>query len=244
MASAWCTCSGPAAPRTARRQEGAAGGVHHRPGSGDGCGARSATRGCTHVEFALDKALRRCPTHGAALWPVAQVRPVQFKATRSTCGSLLIQAGASPAAVSAVLGHADVRTTMERYAALAPDFLRSEVERLRLGLPPPAEVPKVAAAGAPESIGATVVPQAPADVNGAGASAEIPSEDPAPTWSGKRDSNPRPSAWERASLLVHTIATIRKGLQRLEAGMTAVSSRPSRSRAFSDFLLPPCYPEM
>ncbi len=55
-----------------------------------------------------------------------------------------MQAGASPAAVSAVLGHADLRITMERYAALAPEFLRSEVERLKLGVPAPAEAAAVA----------------------------------------------------------------------------------------------------
>ncbi len=116
--------------------------------------------GCTHTEMAPDRALRRCPDHGAALWPVPQVRPVQFKATRATCASLLIQAGAHPAAVSAVLGHSDVRITMERYAALAPGFLRSEVERLRLGVPAPVEAaPVLAAAGGSEPVGATVVRQ-------------------------------------------------------------------------------------
>ena len=37
--------------------------------------------------------------------------------------------------MSRVLGHADVKTTMERYAALSPGFMRSEVECLRFGLP-------------------------------------------------------------------------------------------------------------
>jgi len=88
----------------------------------------------------------RCPSHGARLWPVAQVRPVQFKATRATCASVLIQLGASPAAVATLLGHADVKTTMDRYAALSPGFMRSEVERLRFGLP--VEAPVRAAADA------------------------------------------------------------------------------------------------
>jgi hypothetical protein len=43
--------------------------------------------------------------------------------------------GAPPAAVATVLGHADVKTTMERCAALSPGFMRSEVERLRMGFP-------------------------------------------------------------------------------------------------------------
>jgi hypothetical protein len=104
--------------------------------------------GCEHSEAAPDRALRRCPTHGARLWPVPQVRPVQFKATRATCASVLIQLGASPAAVATVLGHADVKTTMERYAALSPGFMRSEVERLRFGFPMEVPVRVVAAAEA------------------------------------------------------------------------------------------------
>jgi hypothetical protein len=76
------------------------------------------------------------------------VRPVQFKATRATCASVLIQMGASPAAVATVLGHADVKTTMEHYAALSPGFMRSEVERLRFGFPVPSEAPVRVAAGA------------------------------------------------------------------------------------------------
>ena len=90
--------------------------------------------GCKHEEEAKDALVRRCPTHGAKLWPKARVRPLVFHHTRHTTGSLLIQSGASPAAVQAVLGHADVRITMERYAHMAPDFLRAEVERLRFGI--------------------------------------------------------------------------------------------------------------
>jgi len=45
-----------------------------------------------------------------------------------------------------VIGHADVKTTMERYAAPAPGFMRSEIERLRFGFP--VEAPVRAAAGA------------------------------------------------------------------------------------------------
>jgi hypothetical protein len=102
--------------------------------------------GCEHSEAAPDRAPRRCPSRGARPWPVPQVRPVQFKGTRATCASVPIQSGASPAAVATVLGHADVKATMERYAALSPGFMRPEVERLRFGFP--VEVPVRAVAGA------------------------------------------------------------------------------------------------
>jgi len=90
--------------------------------------------GCDYVEEAKDTEPRKCPKHGMRLWPVAEVRQVKFKATRATCASLLTQLGASRTAVSAVLGHADMKTTMAHCAALSPGFLRAEVERLRLGI--------------------------------------------------------------------------------------------------------------
>ena len=57
--------------------------------------------------------------------------------------------------LQAILGHSDVRTTIDRYAHLAPDYLRDEAERLRFGVPGPepkagptaAPVPAVAVAG-------------------------------------------------------------------------------------------------
>ncbi len=112
---------------------------------------RTAPR-CAHSELAPDKALRRCPIHGDRLWPRAQVRPIRFHDIRHTCASLLLQSGCSLPAVSRILGHADVRITLERYGHLAPDFMRAEVEKLRLGLaapePAPVQVEPVRAVGA------------------------------------------------------------------------------------------------
>jgi integrase len=111
-------------------------------------GGRQRGPGSSKVHC-LPACCRRCLVVGfpvPRLWPVAQVRPVWFKATRAACASVLIQMGASPAAVASVLGHADVKATMERYAALAPGFMRSQVEPLRLGFP--VEAPAQVAAGA------------------------------------------------------------------------------------------------
>ena len=109
----------------------------------------TATR-CGHSELAPDKAPRRCPQHGDLLWPKAQVRPIRFHDLRHTCASLLLQAGCSLPVVSRVLGHADVRITLERYGHLAPDFMQSEVAKLRLGVEAP-----VAATAAGESGGSS-----------------------------------------------------------------------------------------
>ncbi|MBI5069070.1 MAG: tyrosine-type recombinase/integrase [Deltaproteobacteria bacterium] len=71
---------------------------------------------------------------------MAQVRPIRFHDLRHTTASLLLQAGASIVAVSTILGHADVRITLDRYGHLAPDFMRAEMDKLRL-MPPQATAP-------------------------------------------------------------------------------------------------------
>jgi len=99
---------------------------------------RTAPR-CEHAEAAPDRGLRRCPVHGDKLWPVAQVRPIRFHDLRHTCASLLLQSGVTLPTVSRILGHADVRLTLDRYGHLAPEFMRAELEKLTLlPLPPPA----------------------------------------------------------------------------------------------------------
>jgi hypothetical protein len=99
----------------------------------------SATR-CGHSESVADKARRRCPQHGDLLWPKPQVRQIRFHDLRDTCASLLLQSGCSLAAVSRVLGHADVRITLERYGHLAPDFMQAEVAKMRMGVEAPEPV--------------------------------------------------------------------------------------------------------
>jgi len=86
---------------------------------------------CTHRERADSAAQRRCPTDGHVLWPKAVVRPIRFHDLRHTTASLLMMAGANPAAVQRILRHADPRITTEVYGHLAPEYLKDEVNRLR-----------------------------------------------------------------------------------------------------------------
>lgn len=88
-------------------------------------------KGCRYEEHALDAGPRRCPRCSFALWPRAKVRPIRFHDLRHTTASLLLQAGASIAAVQRVLRHADPRMTIETYGHLTGDFVRAELERLR-----------------------------------------------------------------------------------------------------------------
>jgi integrase len=90
-------------------------------------------KGCAHREPAQDAQLRHCPTHGMKLWPKAQVRPIRFHDLRHTTGSLLLMAGANPAAVQKILRHSDPRITTEVYGHLLPGYLRSEIDRLAFG---------------------------------------------------------------------------------------------------------------
>jgi integrase len=86
---------------------------------------------CGYSENASDNELRRCPKHGHKLWPKAQVRPIRFHDLRHTTGSLLLMAGANPAAVQRILRHSDPRVTMDYYGHLLPNYLRDEIDRLR-----------------------------------------------------------------------------------------------------------------
>jgi integrase len=87
-------------------------------------------KGCDHKEAAQDAQLRHCPVHGMKLWPKAQVRPIRFHDLRHTTGSLLLMAGANPAAVQRILRHSDPRITTEVYGHLLPGYLRSEIDKL------------------------------------------------------------------------------------------------------------------
>jgi integrase len=98
-------------------------------------------KGCGHAERAADAVQRRCPQHNHLLWPKADVRPIRFHDLRHTTASLLMMAGANPAAVQRILRHRDPRITTEVYGHLAPGYLQSEVDRLQFGMSVPAAVP-------------------------------------------------------------------------------------------------------
>jgi integrase len=93
-------------------------------------------KGCGHAEQAQNAALRRCPEDGRSLWPRPLVRPIRFHDLRHTTASLLVQLGASLAAVQRILRHSDPRITTEFYAHLTPRFLKAEIDRLALDPPP------------------------------------------------------------------------------------------------------------
>jgi integrase len=93
-------------------------------------------QGCGYAELAPDDQLRRCPTHGMKLWPKARVRRIRFHDLRHTTASLLMMAGVNPGAVQRILRHSDPRITTETYGHLQPDYLRSEIDRLRFGTAP------------------------------------------------------------------------------------------------------------
>jgi len=92
-------------------------------------------KGCGHAEQARDADLRRCPKCKMKLWPRALVRKIRFHDLRHTTASLLMMAGANPAAVQRILRHSDPRITTEVYGHLAPDYLRREIDLLSFGMP-------------------------------------------------------------------------------------------------------------
>jgi len=64
------------------------------------------------------------------LWPRAHVRKIRFHDLRHTTATLLMMAGANPAAVQRILRHSDPRITTEVYGHLAPEYLRKEIDLL------------------------------------------------------------------------------------------------------------------
>ena len=92
-------------------------------------------KGCGHTEQAGDAELRRCPKCKMKLWPRPQVRKIRFHDLRHTTASLLMMAGANPAAVQRILRHSDPRITTEVYGHLAPEYLRREIDLLTFKTP-------------------------------------------------------------------------------------------------------------
>lgn len=86
---------------------------------------------CGFSERHADAALRQCPTCNEALRPAAHEREMRFHDLRHTTAILLKTAGANPAAIQRILRHDGPRIATEGYSNLSPDYLRSEINRLR-----------------------------------------------------------------------------------------------------------------
>jgi hypothetical protein len=157
--------------------------------------------GCGHAEDAPDKALRRCPTDGHKLWPKAKVRPIRFHSLRHTTASLLMMAGANPAAVQRIMRHSDPRITTEVYGHLAPGYLQAEADRLKLGISPeaPEEKPLALVANL-TPFAAPLLHEPESRENATETSAENPHKIAGMEWSGRRDLNSRPPAPKAGAL--------------------------------------------
>ncbi len=124
-------------------------------------GYEHVCRRCRHKDQHPDAALRHCPECQMKLWPKPQVRPLRFHDLRHTTASLMMMAGANPAAVQRIMRHSDPRITTEVYGHLSPEYLHSEVDRLRFnpeGAEPEATVKEQSSAAA---IGAMCNPFSP-----------------------------------------------------------------------------------
>jgi hypothetical protein len=79
------------------------------------------------------------------LWPKPVVRPVRFHDLRHSTATLLLRSGLPLVVVQKMLRHRDPKLTEATYGHLATDFLRAEVNRLKLeGMPLP-KAPKARA---------------------------------------------------------------------------------------------------
>jgi integrase len=167
----------------------------------------SMMREDVNVEHVLRRALGRAgivlrPKCHMKLWPKAKVRPIRFHDLRHTTASLLLMAGANPAAVQRILRHSDPRITTEVYGHLVPDYLRSEIDRLSFGVTAPVPPSKDSL-----SVAASATEFGPPVVQGRGSEPKPPFSDSDASndsedfdlWA-RRDSNPRPPASEAGTL--------------------------------------------
>jgi len=89
---------------------------------------------CRYTGDREDAEIRPCPRCGYKLWPKGNVREIRFHDLRHTYASVLLMLGARLVSVQKLLGHSDPKITERRYGHLLPDFMKSEVDRLRFGL--------------------------------------------------------------------------------------------------------------
>ncbi len=89
---------------------------------------------CRFTEERGDDEVRPCPRCGYKLWPKGNVRHIRFHDLRHTYASVLLMFGANLTSVQKLLGHSDPKITERRYGHMLPDFMKSEVDRLRFGL--------------------------------------------------------------------------------------------------------------
>ena len=152
--------------------------------------------GCVHAELAADDRVRRCPRHRMKLWPKARVRHIRFHDLRHTTASLLMSAGVNPGAVQRSLRHTDPRITTETYGHLAPDYLRSEIDRLQFGTAPANDASNRSqgAAGAGQQFLTTFLQGPRSTRSGALALSIFSRRSRVLLLRGGRDLNPRPPA--------------------------------------------------
>jgi integrase len=96
----------------------------------EGC-AQECREGCAFSERHADGAPGRCPTCSMSLSATACVRETRFHDLRNTTRSLLLSAGANPAAVHRILRDGHPRTATDVYGDFSSEYLRSEINRLR-----------------------------------------------------------------------------------------------------------------
>jgi integrase len=91
-------------------------------------------KSCRQVERHDDLTPRDCQKCGMRLWVKGVPKPLNVHALRHTYVSQLLMAGANPEAVRRMAGHANLKTTLDTYGHLTPDYLKAEAARLKFGV--------------------------------------------------------------------------------------------------------------
>ena len=89
-------------------------------------------QGCGYREESQTNEPRDCPKCDFTLWEIPLPIPVRFYDLRHSAATLHREAGADPLAIQLVLGHAPENLTDSVYTHLSMDYLRREINKLKI----------------------------------------------------------------------------------------------------------------
>ena len=119
--------------------------------------------------------------------------------------SILMMAGANPAAVQRLMRHSDPKLTTEVYGHLAPEYLRAEVDRLKFGVAPAPMEPTNAKAQVANlaPFVPLVSPQSARESEDPDSVRRKPAASQRKTQGALQDSNLGPIGYERGTCSIH-----------------------------------------
>lgn len=89
-------------------------------------------KGCGHRQQRRERVEVHCPACGFRLWRSGVALPIRYYDLRHSAATLHREAGADPLAIQIALGHAPESLTDSLYTHLSLDYLRRELDKLKI----------------------------------------------------------------------------------------------------------------